>query len=255
MASLNVQRIVPLDTWLAESLRATIFPGPGVTPVADSWWREVTNSDPDSRTIKPATREHLEEGPFEAARLVLSVNAIGAIQWQVGAPRPTEIPADIISAGSAAELLPAFVGLLERWFPMCPVASRIAFGVIGLLPASEQRESYEKLGALVRSVKIDPVTSSDFLYRINRPRASTTSIANLRINRLSTWHAIKMGVMALPMGGGRGKVVNEKYACRVEVDINTAPDFQGTFTSQQVAEVFHELRDSAVEILEMGDVE
>lgn len=251
----NSPQIVPLNEWLAESLRATIFPPPGVAPVAETWWRDTLNREPDTRAIKPATREHLEEGLLEGAKLLLTVNPIGVVQWQVVALPPTEVPSDLLAAGPLMTILPSFIGLLERWFPMCPGASRIAFGAVGLLRVSGHREAYERLATFLRSVKIDPEKSTDFLYRINRPRESITSISDLRINRLSTWHAIRMGVLASPTGSGPYALINERHACRVEVDINTVPTFQGTFTPHQVTEVFRELQRLGLEIIEAGDIE
>lgn len=251
MTNPTAQRIMQSDEWLIESLRATVFPAPGSKPNPEGWWRDLVGSEPDTRTVKPATGEWVEEGPFGPARLVLTINPIGVMQWQLGAPPPTEISADIVSAGKLSELLPPFAKLVDLWFPKAPIMSRIAFGVQALLPVAGHREGYEKLSTLLRAVKVDPATS-EFLYRINRPRVSKTGIPDLQINRLSTWHVLKMALMVV---GATPQVINEKYACRAQLDINTVPTFPGTFAAQQAAAIFGELLDLSFEILERGDVE
>jgi hypothetical protein len=245
---------VQVDEWLIESLRATVFPAPGTKTNPGTWWRDLVGSEPDSRTVKPATSELIEDGPFGGAQLVLTINPIGVIQWQLGARMPTELSVDIVSAGKLGELLPPFADLVDRWFEKAPAMSRVAFGVVALLPVGGHREGYEKLGGFLRALKVDP-SSSELLYRINRPRTSKSNIPDLRINRLSTWHVLKMGAMVSAIGSTSPRVVAEKYACRADLDVNTAPTFQGTFTSEQARAIFRELLELAVEILERGDIE
>jgi hypothetical protein len=244
----------PMQEWLVESLRATIFPVPGVASSPDTWWRDTIGTDPETRTVKPATREHLEEGPFDGGKLGLIINSLGVIQWQVTPEPPRELPAGIPSAGALLALLPPFMAALEKWLPMSPVASRLALGVVVHAPVPGHREGYERLGTYLRQyVTLDPEGSSDFLYRINRPRASTTPVQGLRINRLSTWAVAKLTLLATSVAI-QGRVGVEHYACRVDLDINTVPTFEGTFGPAVMAEVIGELRQLALEILAEGDI-
>lgn len=256
MAIIEASATAQTASWYAESLRLTLFPAPGVTPNADSWWRELIGSDPETRTSKPATREHVDDGLYEGRRLQLTINTLGVIQWQIlpDVPSPLDTPTGVFNVGPLQEVLTVFVSLMERWLPAAPASSRIAFGVTGVSPVAGHREGYEALGRLLReSVKLDPEGSSDFLYRINRPRPSLV-IDGLAINRLSTWSVLKLRLLAEGPTGGLGRLVREAYACRAELDINTAATFQGTFDASIVGGVFQELQVLGIEILQSGDI-
>jgi uncharacterized protein (UPF0262 family) len=242
--------------WLVETIRVTAFPVAGVTPNPDDWWRAVTGADSETRTVKRATKEHIDEGPFEGGRLRLVVNPLGAMQWQVLPGAVEEIPTEVLNVGPMRRIMPSFMDLVEKWFPMCPASTRLAFGAAVLLPVSAHREGYETLARFLRdSVRIDPA-STDLLYRINRQRSSRT-VKDLLINRLSTWTVIRMSIVvaqATAFAERASRPVHDAYACRVEVDINTTPSFQGTFEPPVIADVFRELRDLGLEIFREGDV-
>jgi len=245
---------VSLSDWIAEVIRLTIFPVPGAPVTPENWWKGATGADPETRTVKPATREHVDEGPFDNGRLVLSINPVGVIQWQLLPSAPVELVAEIPSLGPLPRILDAFAQLTGKWLPECPPATRLGLGVIAHLPVSDHDEAYRRLGDMLNgSVRIDPQGSSEFLYRINRPRSSRTGVPDLRINRLSTWIAIKMSVLA-GSTPATASLLGERYACRADLDINTVPTFKGTLSSSQLIEVSHELRDLAAEIVDKGDV-
>ena len=46
-----------------------------------------------------------------------------------------------------------------------------------------------------------------------------------------------MTVLAETAGTSQGRLVHEAFACRVELDINTAPTFQGTFDSTEMRNI------------------
>ncbi len=239
-------------------MRATVFPTPGQPITADTWWTDAVGGEPETRSVKPATRQRQEEGPFEGGgRLSLSINPLGVIQWQVTPEVPKDIPVDIPAVGPVEELSKPFLGLLNRWFrsTTCPTASRLAFGVTALLPVEDHARGYETLASYLHALKIDPHNSFDLLYRINRPRRSISEIQELRINRLSTWVVQKISMVAGMESDPRSSsVISERYACAVELDINTVPTFTGTFTSRDTSALFSELERLAMEILAKGDV-
>jgi hypothetical protein len=254
MPPVNSLRAVQARNWLAENVRMTVFPVPGTRPDVAPWWRQVTEEDPETRVSKPATHEHIDEGPFDGGRLRLIVNALGIIQWNILPATPTEVPSEIMQIGPLSDVLPGFQRLAERWLPMAPPLSRIAFGPTVFLPAPGRRESYQLLGELLRaSVNIDADRSSELVYRINRPRRSTV-IEGLEINRLSTWSALKVSVVVAAVSGGANRLIQESYACRAELDINTAPTFQGTFDPPSAVRIFQELQQLGLEILQQGDI-
>ena len=239
-------------------MRATIFPAPGVPFTAESWWKEAVGGEPESRTVRPATRQRQEEGPFEnGGRLSLSINPLGIVQWTLTAEQPKDVPEEIPTIGPVDELAKPFLGLLNRWFrsPTCLTASRLAFGVTAILPVEGYREGYETIALYLPAVTIDPTNSTDFQYRINRPRPSSTRLPGLQINRLSTWNVFRMTVLAGPTSDpASASVVGERFGCLAELDINTAPSFAGPFTSRDTSSVMSELERLAIEILAEGEL-
>jgi hypothetical protein len=110
------------------------------------------------------------------------------------------------------------------------------------------------LDRYLRWVEIDP-QSSEFLYRINR-RATSTVIQGMSINRLSTWLMGKFAVLVRIVDGGHPEQQiqpTETFACAVELDINTAPEFQGPLPHADLPRIFGELVASGVEIATRGD--
>ena len=103
---------------------------------------------------------------------------------------------------------------------------------------------------------IDP-QSSEFLYRINW-RAQSAAVQGLGLNRLSTWLVAKFAVFAQAMGAGgsplgEALMRRERFACAVELDINTAPEFQTQLPHVHLAALFSELVDAGIHIATHGD--
>src|SRR5262249_38240625 len=68
----------PLTSWVAETLRLTVFAPPTVVLDADqpsNWWRAVTGADPDTTWRKPRHGEQADAGPFAGGVLVLQVQS------------------------------------------------------------------------------------------------------------------------------------------------------------------------------------
>lgn len=240
-----------LPTWQAETVRATLFPAADAQLTGDTWWRDVLGTEPETRTTKPGRLERREEGPLGENRLVLTVNPLGVIQWQITPPPTTEMPEEMPVVGNVTALLDPFLDLVDRWFPRGPRLTRLALGVTGILPVGSHEEAYRTLGLYLRHyVRVDPA-SSDFIYRINRRRPSRTDRAGLKINRLCSWSALRMALLGpIPTALVTRR---ERFACRVELDINTAAEFQGLFEPEECGQTFRELRELGVEILAKGD--
>lgn len=245
-----------LSEWVVESLRATAFPSADAQVNANNWWRNVLGEDPETRVVRPRLGELQDHGPFRGAKLTLRVHPT-RIDWILASGLPeTEPPAGFPTIGSFEETCPHFHDLISRWFPLSPALERLAFGAIALLPLASQSDGYLRLSAYLPAVQLDPVGSSDFFYQVNRPRSSRCKIKGLRINRLSKWSVARMEFKALVLGrqeelrviGGEGV-----FSCRVELDVNTSPDFDGDFASDQSTEIFGELLDLGREILKEGD--
>ena len=242
---------IPTVPWATESLRATVFPSPDAAIQPENWWQALLAQEPEQRIVRPRVGERKESGPFGSGLLTLMVRP-ERIDWRLSANLPTdEIPDAFPSLGEYGPTSTALADLVRSWIPLSPKADRIAFGAVALLPVASRIEGYEQLVTRLPAVNLDPNGMSDFQYRINRPRPSTT-IPELRINRLATWSVAALHIK-LVLGaetGGR----DVAHAARLELDINTSPAFLGTFDPAQSAAVFGELVGLAQEILERGDV-
>jgi hypothetical protein len=163
--------------------------------------------------------------------------------------------------GPFPQALEIFVPLVERWSSLQADVNRLAFGAVLHSRVESLEMGYKKLGELLPSVQLDSEGSSEFFYQINRPRESKSGIARLRINRLSKW-----SVAVRTRGVLMGRMISDEQtvnwessgqpmvSCRLELDINTSPEYETALPAQHIRSVFRELVDLAVEVAEKGDL-
>jgi hypothetical protein len=252
----------PLSEWQVEVLRLTGFPSPAAYVQPNSWWHELTNESPETRTSQLRTGGFKEEGAYGRGKLILAVEPT-RIDWLLATVADEKPEAQgFRSLGQFTQTLESFQGLMERWFELTtfPLMQRLAFGAILLQPTESLQEGYRQLGIYLSNfVKIDHERSSDFLYRINRRRNSRIGIAGLQINRLSTWSVasaslVEFSAAALASGSVRSIPGLTLFACRLEVDMNTAAEFAGEFSAEQARRIFQELVELGREIVQEGDI-
>jgi hypothetical protein len=157
--------------------------------------------------------------------------------------------------GAPGDMSPSFVRLSKSLLGIAsfPPATRLAFGTVMELPARDKEEGYRQLSAYL-PFQIGESNSSDFLYRINRPRNSRI-LNELRINRVSVWSLSMLRQTQLtPSATGHiassARSTGPQYACRVELDINTDAQFTDPLNNT----IFDELVDLAKEIYTKGDI-
>jgi len=208
--------------------------------------------DPDETTVKVKAGELHATGVYDSRRLILDVSP-ARIDWRLTFPESEEIPEELPTIGSFEEAAEVFVLLMQRWLQEhSPSLNRLAFGTELVKPVESHAAAYRKLGTLL-PIEIDPEGSSDFLYQINRPRSSLTGIESLRINRLSRWGATKyargvqVGTQSFDLPG------LDQFACYLLLDINTTPDFPGSFQPEELSSVLTELVQLGKEIATNGD--
>jgi hypothetical protein len=162
-----------------------------------------------------------------------------------------------LTIGPLHDAISLFAPLMNRWFELdtCPTVQRLAFGTVMLQPVQDHQTGYRQLRQYLSSVQLDIDNSSDFLYQINRKRDSRV-IPGLGINRLSKWSVAAWQTVSMQMGPApmRGALGSRHYACRLELDINTVPEFPGEFERGQLSSIFQELLGLAVEIANQGDI-
>jgi hypothetical protein len=183
------------------------------------------------------------------------------IDWVLAPKEPdlNELAAEpeFVTLGPAIETLDGFSALAERWLARndVPAVGRVAFGAILVHPEADRAAGYQRLPDYL-PVQVDPA-SSDFLYQINLPTVpSATGIEGLRLNRLSKWTVTALKFLALRFTGTslQAQPVPEKFALRVELDMNTAPGFIGPIPHERLADVYRELVTASREIATNGVV-
>lgn len=136
-----------------------------------------------------------------------------------------------------------FSNIAEQWLRRndLPDLVRIAFGMVVRHPEVDRRSAYLRLPDYL-PIRIDP-DASDFNLQINVPAAST-GIRGLRINRLTKWSIMGLARVSLRMDGTvvattGGRVM--AHALRLELDINTSPEFQGALPRDRFIDIYREL--------------
>lgn len=247
-----------ISEWHAEQFRLTVFPMPGAIARSPEWWEWVAGSAPDQTTSNPKKGSALVTGLFGPGKLVLRLEP-DRIDWLVvppdleadALPEQLEVP----NVGPLTEALGTFSDIAERWLGRndLPDMGRIAFGAVLIHTEPDVRSAYLRLPDYV-PVQVDP-QSSDFLYQINIPVASRTEIDGLQINRLTKWSAVSFRSFSVRFTGATvtpEPVPKPGFALRLELDINTAPGFEGPLPKGRLVEVYRELVSLGREIAAEG---
>ena len=248
----------PVTDWRAEQLRLTVFPMPGASIRSPEWWESMIGSPPDETASNPKRGSSLISGHHGTGKLLLKLEP-DRIDWLFvpSETEPDSLPAalEFPTVGTVEEGLTTFSDIVERWLAKdgIPEVSRIAFGAVLMHPETDHRSGYLRLPDYV-PVRVDP-GSSDFLYQINRSVTSDIGIDGLRINRLSKWSVAKFMLFSFALTGteiGQRPVPAPVYALRLELDINTAPEFEGPIPRARLVDVYRELVRLGREIVAEG---
>lgn len=240
------------DQWLTESLRITVFPCRLEDIGSELDWEKLLGESPESIEDQPRNKFKISRGPFGKGQLVHAryPDRIELIYVSSIGPSPMEAFPNL---GPMASSLDTFSPIALTWIEGLPPIKRIAFGPTLIRPVESHKEAYEYLGSLLHHVSVD-AASSDFSYQINRPRRSKVK-PDLKINRLSRWNAIKLrGLRVVGVEVALTIPLQEKYAARVEMDINTDQDLTDELPSRELPALFNELVELSREILKAGDV-
>ena len=240
------------NLWQGQLVRLTAFPTKLELDVQQSWWNDLFGDTAEKINYDKKQFLHQETGTLEGNPLILKMQP-GRIDWHyVARQELSELMEGIPALGPFLHVLEYFSPLMLKWLGKCPELKRLAFGAVLLQPAADHASAYESLGKYLRSVQVDPNTT-DFNFQINRRRASKVGIPNLEINRLTRWSALKMGVhITDPTGGGLRPA--ERFAARLDLDINTSQEFAGPLPSDKHAALYQELVELGREITANGEI-
>ena len=235
--------------WSTEQLRLTVFPeGKRPVPLVREWWSATTGTPPDHVAEEPAAGAVQLQGKWGGSPLIMRADEIRldiSLLFASGPPTPTHPLNDV---------LPQFNELAERWLNLedRPPIQRLAFGTVVLKQYHRIEDCRRAMDNYLPSIdmrNINPPT--DFLYQINRRRRSET-ILDLEVNRLMKWSVQQIqGIAITPTG--RVTVAPQTFACRVEIDINSIAEHEGTLMRDRVKPLFKEFVGLADEITKKGD--
>lgn len=245
--------------WEVDTLRFTSFSAEELEGrTVEQWWREVTGLE-DRQVIHQPNSPWVELGTIDGEVLTFRWQD-DRIDWVLQPEKTDEDRDTIISLGELKPTLDKFIKILEKWFALnAPVSNRIVLGAILLHPVETRQDGYHYLEKYVKnSVNLDAEGSSDFTYQINRRRMSSI-VPELEINRLSkwfvwTWKTVSFKMQILPKQEIGQDIGEEKMACRLDIDINTAQEVDGKFDINVQKKLLTELRSLLEEIAEKGDV-
>jgi hypothetical protein len=241
--------MIKADDWLVESLRLTAFTSDPLSAKGLEWWSALTGSDPESISSRAGLGVHTATGTFSDMNLTLNL-APGRVDWFFyGTPSEDSLAPTI---GSFSKATVRFDEVLPLWLDKNVVSiQRLALGVIARMPVDDKVSGYRRMAALLPSVNIDPTNSSELIYQINRPRVSNGT-NKLTINRLSKWSVVLLATTQIS-GHGTNAAMPVATFGRVELDMNTDPQFKGALGNNS-ALILRELEVLAGEILENGDL-
>lgn len=243
-------RRAPITSWRAEFLRVTSFLRGEFDHLDPPWLDDLfaPSAYPritDQRT-GPTRTQTIE---YENAHLSLATSP-GVVHWNYAPADPGFSATEATSFGSFAE---PFIDFIPRWFAVCPELQRLAWGAIARLPVATRDESYNQLSSYL-NFDLDALHSFDFSYQINRPRTSKvlTPEQQLRINRLARWSAGSSYMILIVPPQPTPRHISTY--CRLEMDINTAADFDGTLPRDRLRHLLLELVRLGNELLQEGDI-
>lgn len=254
---MNATTTSNLSDWNVELMRFTGFLTPDAQIGEPNWWKDIVGEHSESRVIQARKGHFQDKGPYEEGELILKIEPF-RLDWFYRAIQNPEEQDTRSTLGLFHDTTKIFINLMNKWFALkdFPPLQRVAFGAIIFQPVESHRAGYERLSEYLKSVKLDPEGSSDFLYQINRPRDSKTDMANLRINRLTKWSVQKIGLIGFVFDEEHRNIYKgqEIFACRLELDINTVPDPKRRSSAAECQTVFDELVQLAIEISQQGDI-
>jgi len=231
--------------WRVESLRLTLFSSENIT-VSDADWSGITGQqDADTRQKLPGGLRYI--GRFAAGQL--TVAALGqrldvVLSW-VPSERQAESPSiELPDIGAWEGVRDIFVAATQKWLESLkfPVI-RIAFAPILLAETANVVESYGVLKDMLRSVKVDIHGMRELIFRVNWPEKSSTG-ENLIVNRITNWSAIQLSSALVQMTGAQistTATTPEKFAARLEIDLNTDQENKVPFGKNSLVAIYNEL--------------
>ena len=268
------------EGWVIDHLRFTIFPsGPSPSPEDMSSWWEIANPGEEYQN---RVEQKLPNGG-----LVISLEG----PWAVNLELSTDIPqpnfrivmrlapspkGDIKAERIDLLLLPSlpppeedfprpptlkdlslisdFEKRMGEFLNEAPPAQRLAFGGVLLREGDSPQGVLRFLQEKLKTVRIDPEHTKDFVYRVNRPSNLFLHNWKIQINRIHEWSLSLFSTLVT--SGPPSFTQSHEYVtpfARLLLDINTDATYAGTFERNEAKQVLRKLFAEGLNILAEGD--
>lgn len=243
---------------LTEQLRFTAFPAEDAVIGSFKRWVNMFGGAPEEGHFLKNQNLMVEAGPHRGNRLVLQVMTPLRFDWNL-VPLVDDKSEDaefkLQNIGPLTQAISSFREIVDKWLDGAGPLQRIAFGAVLLFRVPSRIEGYRTIQPYLTKVTLDPEGSSDFIYQINRPRPMP-EIEGLKVNRLTKWSVFQYFTQQVVMGPGVTHQMSgpDAFACRLEMDINTMPDFSGPLPGEKLSTILDKLIGMCNEIAENGDV-
>jgi hypothetical protein len=246
----------PLEDWVAQTLRVTLFPVEADWNIDASheWWQTLFGDQPDCRSLSPKFKNLDAEGTYAGGSTRLSAQ-LPRVDWFFITPQSVPAEESRWGIGPFVRCIDEFVGPMIKWLEIAPLAARLALGVVAILPVADLRAGYHQLTPYLPCVKLNPDDSQNFFYQINRRRQSNV-LPELTVNRLANWSvaAFMNGQFILSPGSASVITAGQEFGCVLQLDINSDPEPTTSLKRDALPRLFHEFVELAHEIVAEGDI-
>ncbi|WP_339480345.1 hypothetical protein [Pseudomonas sivasensis] len=236
-----------IGAWRVEALRYTFFFSEPQSGRGGDWWKGLTGIDPESVTSKPQAGEHSETGSYLDGQLELKV-AFNRVDWVLSYPFAS-LP-DVTPGMNVESVIEKFLPDIVRWLGTQAAAiSRVAIGVITLLPVETVSRGNLVLSSYYPYFKFDPETATDVFLQINHPQK--TAMKNVQsYNFIKRVGVVTGQFMQLSMGGLPQMTTNHLF--RSEFDISTPPDQISQLPFEDIVALLRKFSEDAIKLLKEG---
>lgn len=249
---------VELNQWLLQGLRATAFFAPsegGGVRAEPDLDRVFTDVEVESKEVRKPLGETQQVGSLGVGKITLST-APGRADfiWNVD---HDDQPFEIATLGDIGTALAVFLQPVCGWLSEQNDVNRVAVGINARLPADSRDQAYAMVNELVPEIKVDPSSSGEVVFQINRWLDVDVDGSSMRCNRVSRWSSVYHAVNEVAVVGGipqHGRKVSESFAVSSQLDFNSAADFVGAFKSADAVSVLQTLAKEAKETLINGQI-
>lgn len=242
---------VPIESWLLESCRVSLF---GFTDVesVETIFESFAGQAPSSLSSDRRAGVASASGSWKAGVLQVA-SGPGRVDLMYG-PNAPEVPEVVFLDGPPNARFGDLCSATSAWAKTSSARwSRVALGAKCMLRTDSVEQTYQYLANLVRTVHVDYPRMKEMTFRANFQTTSTVH-EGLQINRISGWNSItyRRSVFS-PVGQAiRSVPLDEMFFASCEIDFNTDADRAEPFSVERVADLICELQEHAESCLMNG---